>query len=110
MSPVGGQGINIALRDALVAANHLVPALESGADPDVLDAAAQAFQKERYPEVELLQRMQRIPPRLIFERSWWNRWVLAVLPTLARLQLLFPRGGPAIERFMFGVTDVELRV
>ena len=29
MSPVGGQGINIALRDAVVAANHLVPLLQS---------------------------------------------------------------------------------
>src|SRR5262249_48006400 len=35
MSPVGGQGVNIALRDALVAANHLVPVLTAGADPAV---------------------------------------------------------------------------
>src|SRR5207249_4314195 len=33
MSPVGAQGINIALRDALVAANHLGPALAGGAAP-----------------------------------------------------------------------------
>src|SRR5262249_53446151 len=32
MSPVGGQGVNIALRDALVAANHLVPVLTVGGD------------------------------------------------------------------------------
>ena len=30
MSPVGGQGINMALRDAIVAANHLLPALGRG--------------------------------------------------------------------------------
>ena len=29
MSPVGGQGLNIAIRDAIVAANHLIPALEN---------------------------------------------------------------------------------
>src|SRR5439155_463815 len=39
MSPVGAQGINIALRDALVAANHLGPALAGGAAPAALDAA-----------------------------------------------------------------------
>ena len=27
MSPVGGQGLNIAIRDAVVAANHLIPAM-----------------------------------------------------------------------------------
>src|SRR5262249_55940684 len=40
MSPVGGQGVNIALRDALVAANHLCPVLTAGGDPTALDAAA----------------------------------------------------------------------
>ncbi len=40
MSPVGGQGINIALRDALVAANHLCPVLAAGADIAGIDAAA----------------------------------------------------------------------
>src|SRR5262249_37384188 len=39
MSPVGGQGINIALRDALVAANHLVPVLTVGGDSSTLDTA-----------------------------------------------------------------------
>ena len=40
MSPVGGQGVNIALRDALVAANHLVPVLASGGGGTAIDAAA----------------------------------------------------------------------
>ncbi|MGH7894543.1 MAG: FAD-dependent oxidoreductase, partial [Candidatus Binatia bacterium] len=47
MSPVGGQGVNIALRDVIVAANHLVPVLLSGAAPGALDAAATRFQDER---------------------------------------------------------------
>jgi 2-polyprenyl-6-methoxyphenol hydroxylase-like FAD-dependent oxidoreductase len=33
MSPIGGQGINIALRDALVAANQLCPVLTRGDAP-----------------------------------------------------------------------------
>ena len=73
MSPVGGQGINIALRDALVAANHLVPVLEKVPDEAAIDAAARAVQAERYPEVAEIQRLQRVPPRFIFQRSWWAR-------------------------------------
>jgi 2-polyprenyl-6-methoxyphenol hydroxylase-like FAD-dependent oxidoreductase len=110
MSPVGGQGINIALRDTLVAANHLVPVLESRGNPDAIDAAATAFQAERHPEVSTIQAMQRVPPRLIFGRTWWARALLAAVPTLARLQAFSSRGGPVVGRFAFGVTDVKLCV
>jgi 2-polyprenyl-6-methoxyphenol hydroxylase-like FAD-dependent oxidoreductase len=109
MSPVGGQGINIALRDAIVAANHLVPVLESRPRPEAVDAAARAFQAERYREASTIQAMQRVPPRVIFGRSWWARVLLAAVPTLARLQL-GARGGPVLGRFAFGVTDVKLAV
>jgi 2-polyprenyl-6-methoxyphenol hydroxylase-like FAD-dependent oxidoreductase len=118
MSPVGGQGINIALRDALVAANHLVPVLTEGSGAlassiarlAAIDVATQAFQQERYPEVETLQAMQRVPPRFVFQRAWWARAALAAAPLLFRLMRFAPRGGPVLERFAFGVTDVELRV
>ncbi len=49
MSPVRAQGINLALRDAIVTANHLVPVLQSGVDAAALDAAARAVQREREP-------------------------------------------------------------
>src|SRR5207253_7390780 len=51
MSPTAGQGVNIALRDALVAANHLVPVLTAGGDPATIDAAARQVRDERWPEV-----------------------------------------------------------
>jgi 2-polyprenyl-6-methoxyphenol hydroxylase-like FAD-dependent oxidoreductase len=51
MSPVHAQGINLALRDTIVAANHLLPALRSGGTPAALDAAARAVQAEREPEI-----------------------------------------------------------
>jgi 2-polyprenyl-6-methoxyphenol hydroxylase-like FAD-dependent oxidoreductase len=58
MSPVRAQGVNLALRDAIVAANHLVPALRSG-DPAAVDAAARAVQAEREPEIVRAQALQR---------------------------------------------------
>ena len=59
MSPVRAQGINLALRDAVVAANHLVPALTGQGGADAVDAACRAVQAEREPEIERAQRLQR---------------------------------------------------
>ncbi|CAA9454472.1 MAG: 2-polyprenyl-6-methoxyphenol hydroxylase and related FAD-dependent oxidoreductases [uncultured Rubrobacteraceae bacterium] len=58
MSPVRAQGINLALRDAIVAANHLVPVLKNGVEPGALDAACQAVQAEREPEIMRAQKLQ----------------------------------------------------
>jgi len=109
MSPVGAQGINIALRDALVAANHLVPALAGGASPADIDAAAERVVSERAPEVTEIQRLQQGPPRLLFGPAWWSDLVLgAFLPLLARTGIVARVAGPVFRRFANGVTTVRL--
>ena len=75
MSPVGGQGINIALRDAIVVANHLVPVLRQTRARDRIDAATQAIERERTPELAQIQRFQAIPPRLLMGHTLWGRRV-----------------------------------
>jgi 2-polyprenyl-6-methoxyphenol hydroxylase-like FAD-dependent oxidoreductase len=109
MSPVGAQGINIALRDALVAANHLVPALTAGASPDALDAAARRVQEERLPEVTAIQNLQQGPPQALFGDTWVSRlaldWILPVLVRTGLAQRLFAAG---FRRFAYGVTAVRL--
>lgn len=113
MSPVGAQGINVALRDAVVAANHFGPLLANGADAGALDAAAAAFEAERRTEVDKLQAQQsEAPKRLAMARkfaallrvvpdSWvaaFARWVLGLRSTrnfiqgVSDLRLTF--GGP----------------
>ncbi|KAF0654582.1 2-polyprenyl-6-methoxyphenol hydroxylase-like oxidoreductase [Cyanobium sp. Copco_Reservoir_LC18] len=57
MSPLRAQGINMALRDALVAARHLGPALLEG-EPAAIDAAAAAVVAERQPEIRRIQALQ----------------------------------------------------
>lgn len=57
-SPVRAQGINLALRDAIVAANHLAPLAASPAAARV-DAACRAIQAEREPEIVRAQALQR---------------------------------------------------
>jgi len=109
MSPVGAQGINIALRDALVAANHLGPALARGAPPAEVDAAAERVVAERAPEVTEIQRLQQAPPRLLFAPAWWSGLVLgAFLPLLARTGIVARVAGPVFRRFANGVTTVRL--
>jgi 2-polyprenyl-6-methoxyphenol hydroxylase-like FAD-dependent oxidoreductase len=56
MSPVGGVGINLAIQDAIAAANILARALARGEVPS--DALLDAVQKRREPAVKLTQAFQ----------------------------------------------------
>jgi len=107
MSPVGAQGINLALRDAIVAANHLCPVLTEGGD---VDAAAERIVAERLPEVTLIQSLQQEPPRLLFGSSWLSAFILGVvLPLLVRTGLARRIARSVFQRFAHGVADVRLR-
>jgi 2-polyprenyl-6-methoxyphenol hydroxylase-like FAD-dependent oxidoreductase len=89
MSPVGGQGVNIALRDALVAANHLCPVLAAGGDPSALDAATKQIRDERWPEIVAVQEMQEHQARLLFSPDTWSRRLTQrLMPWLVRTGLL----------------------
>jgi 2-polyprenyl-6-methoxyphenol hydroxylase-like FAD-dependent oxidoreductase len=59
MSPIRAQGINMALRDAIVATNHLVPLLQQQANLAEIDALLPQIQAEREPEIIQIQRLQR---------------------------------------------------
>jgi 2-polyprenyl-6-methoxyphenol hydroxylase-like FAD-dependent oxidoreductase len=111
MSPVGGQGVNIALRDALVAANHLVPVLAAGADPAALDAAARRVRDERWPEVVAVQEMQRQQARLLFAPDRWStRLQNRLLPWLVRTGLLQWLHRKEYRTMSDGVVPVRLVV
>jgi len=111
MSPVGAQGLNIALRDAIVAANHLLPALSAASpDPAHMDAAARAIEAERLPEVATLQRLQALPPRVVLNRARWGEPLRATLATLLKSRFLQRRVLRAGRIFPFGTTEVKLRV
>jgi 2-polyprenyl-6-methoxyphenol hydroxylase-like FAD-dependent oxidoreductase len=58
MSPLRAQGINMALRDTVVAARHLGPALLSGG-PTAIDAATAAIAAARLPEIRRIQQLQQ---------------------------------------------------
>jgi 2-polyprenyl-6-methoxyphenol hydroxylase-like FAD-dependent oxidoreductase len=107
MSPVGAQGINIALRDAIVAANELVPALQKGSD---LDLAAAKIEGLRSPEINRIQRIASLPPRFALGRTVFHDGVRRMIPYLAQAGIRSGRGAGGAMSFMNGVTDVELEI
>ncbi len=110
MSPVGGQGLNLALRDAVVAANCLVPAFRSSASDDDLDAAARAVEAERGHEIDQIQRLAAVPPRVVMGTRFYHTWARAAVTTLLRTSFVRVRALPVANVFLRGVSNVELRV
>jgi 2-polyprenyl-6-methoxyphenol hydroxylase-like FAD-dependent oxidoreductase len=111
MSPVGGQGVNIALRDALVAANHLCPVLTAGGDPSALDAAARRVRDERWPEIVAVQQMQDHQARTLNQPDRWSsRLIQRLLPFLLRTGLLLWLQRKERRQMMEGVVSVRLVV
>jgi 2-polyprenyl-6-methoxyphenol hydroxylase-like FAD-dependent oxidoreductase len=112
MSPVGAQGINIALRDVIEAANQLVPALAGNPDPGAVDAACNRFEADRSREAAAIQRLQRIPPRILLRGAWWSEAILQLSGSLLRSRFAQShRRLPSVARsFLFGTEGVKLRV
>jgi 2-polyprenyl-6-methoxyphenol hydroxylase-like FAD-dependent oxidoreductase len=111
MSPVGGQGLNIALRDALVAANHLVPVLSAGGNAAAIDAAARRVQEERWPEIVAVQDMQQRQARLILDPGRWTvRVFLWLAPLLLRSGLYTRLLRRQLEIMSKGAVPVRLTV
>ena len=111
MSPVAGQGINLALRDTIVAANHLIPELSrTEVDPVSLNKAQHAIEEERMQEVEYIQALQALPPKLLLSRAWWGeplRRLAGLALSNRRIRL---RVAKRAAVFPFGVVTVQLRV
>ncbi|MEO0349356.1 MAG: FAD-dependent oxidoreductase, partial [Cyanobacteria bacterium P01_A01_bin.15] len=87
MSPVRAQGINLALRDAIVATNYLVPALQK--DVAEVDEALQLIQMERLPEVtrsQTLQLREANSLKLIRSAPWKLAVAQQILPFASRLR------------------------
>ena len=64
MSPVGGVGINLAVQDAVAAANILAAPLAANADPDPLLATVQA---RRWTPTTRMQAIQRLAHQRVIE-------------------------------------------
>jgi 2-polyprenyl-6-methoxyphenol hydroxylase-like FAD-dependent oxidoreductase len=92
MSPMGGIGINLAIQDAVAAANLLARRIARG---EAVDDRLRQVQRRRYASTVLVQLVQRIAqdwvlkPMLRAQGTWatppWPLLVLEAFPALRRL-------------------------
>jgi len=90
MSPIGGVGINLAIQDAIAAANMLAPKLRAG---NLAVADLRAVQRRREPAARLTQGLQLFIQSRIIGRvlSSGRAPLLRRLPALVRLFPFLPR-------------------
>jgi 2-polyprenyl-6-methoxyphenol hydroxylase-like FAD-dependent oxidoreductase len=98
MSPSGGQGLNLAIRDTFVAANHLVEALREGRALD--EALFQRIQDERQPEIDAIQAGQTRAGQMVLK----PRPVLHVMFTLLGVAMALMGKKMQLAR---GVTNAD---
>ncbi len=105
-SPVGAQGINLGIRDAIVAANHLIPILSKPSNLNDIDAILETIEKERLSEIKSIQRIQSFPPKLLLKNTWYSKLILSLISTFSRdMTILAPINGP-FAKFAWGVSEV----
>ena len=110
MSPVGAQGVNVALRDAVVAANQLVPALRANADALALDAAAAGVEAERGPEIDAIQAIAKRPPVVVMGTFPGAEFVRALVLGFAASWLGRRAAARTGALFLHGLRAVKLEV
>ncbi|MEM9264136.1 MAG: FAD-dependent oxidoreductase [Cyanobacteria bacterium P01_F01_bin.13] len=111
MSPVRAQGINLALRDAIVAANHLVPALLD--QTSLLDQALATIQQERIPEVvrsQTLQLREADGLKVIRSSPWKLTIAQQVLPLVGKMPLIQQAWLNRQHDLRYGSQPVKLTV
>ena len=111
MSPIRAQGINMALRDVIVAANHLVPLLRQRSEHADIDATLPQIQAEREPEIVRSQQLQSQEASLAqrLGKSAIMRWVASNLPNVLR-QLVRQSWLARQRELRQGVTQIQLTV
>ena len=99
----------MALRDALVAANHLCPVLTRGSDAADIDAAARQVVAERMPEILAIQEHQRKQTQTFLRSDRFSsRLSMRLLPFLAKSRLLRLLLAKRLRSLQHGVVPVRL--
>ncbi|CAM5635208.1 FAD-dependent oxidoreductase [Streptomyces viridifaciens] len=102
-SPIGAQGINLAVRDAVAAHPVLVEAVRGG---DAGAARLAPYERQRRPEVERITRIQQVQSRMMLSTG---RISSTVRPRAAALVSRTPLYGAVLRRIAFGTAPVRLR-
>ena len=104
MSPVGGQGINVAIADAVVAARTIAVAIREGDDDAKIDATLHDVECERTPSVERIARQQNLLPQIL-HRFGPERSLAMLAPFAQRITQSGKIPTPVramVDRFLLG--------
>ena len=112
MSPIRAQGINMAFRDVIVAANHLVPLLKQAeAKHSQIDAVLPLIQQAREPEIVRIQKLQaqEMAQAELLHNSAFLRWGAKTFTPIIRpgIRASWLRRQKQLRQ---GVTEVSLNV
>ena len=110
MNPVGGQGINIALRDSIVAANHLVPILKNDPSDEDVDDAFLKIEKERLPEVRAVQNLQKRPTTIVRKQSPITTFLIKNIETISKPRFVRKLLSKIADLIFYGKTEVKIKV
>ena len=105
MTPVAGQGINLAIRDSIVAANHCIPLLQKNHPIDQI--VFNNIQKERIKEVKMMQKFQQKFGYFMLGAPKWQSKIffLILLPVLKKVGIQ----KRMLRKVQGGVTEVRIK-
>ena len=111
MNAVGGQGLNIALRDAIVCANHLTPLFRNKKAFDAdLDSAFEKIEEERLSEVKQVQEIQSRPPKFILINKFLIDLILPIIRFIFKFKITKRIVDKGFVKISKGFTEVKLEV
>lgn len=102
VSPVGAQGVNLALRDAYIAANEL----DNGIKHNAIEQAFKNIEALRMPEIETIQALQAQPPKIVLSQAWWGEPVRRTMATLLKSKFIRNQAARTATPFVTGVTEL----
>ena len=106
-SPVGAQGLNLAIRDSVVAANHLIPAFLDEVDSGDLDQVTFNIENERITEIQTIQKIQARPPKILLRDTWWTKVLFRIILALGRGRSIIAPIDGVFGKIAWGVSEVK---
>ena len=105
MSPVAGQGINLAIRDSIVTANHLIQAQKT--DRPNYSEIFSSIQQERSKEIRIMQKFQQKFGYFMLGAPKWQSkfFFFVILPLLGKIGIR----KRMLAMVQSGVTEVNFK-
>ncbi|MEU9155348.1 FAD-dependent monooxygenase [Streptomyces sp. NPDC048417] len=101
-SPIGAQGINLAVQDAVVLHPVLIDALDRG---DTSRSALSAFEERRAPDIATVMRIQSVQSGLMLSTGFF---ATRARPRLAALMRRTPLFRLVLHRIAYGNPDIRI--